>query len=117
MNADVPKQISAQNPDRGSYSCPVCMGNTGVSDSRPAPFGVRRRRCCKECGHRFTTYETELSDSGKFVELLDRLLLANQAVTSEIVRIRDISASVRALTEVRSGVSLINRKQSEGQNG
>ena len=40
--------------------CPYC-GNTDtrVIDSRPAEDGnsIRRRRCCDECGTRFTTYE------------------------------------------------------------
>lgn len=40
--------------------CPYC-GNTDtrVIDSRPAEDrnSIRRRRCCDECGKRFTTYE------------------------------------------------------------
>lgn len=40
--------------------CPYC-GNidSRVIDSRPAEDGnsIRRRRCCDECGKRFTTYE------------------------------------------------------------
>ena len=40
--------------------CPYC-GNTDtrVIDSRPAEdnSSIRRRRCCDECGKRFTTYE------------------------------------------------------------
>jgi transcriptional repressor NrdR len=38
--------------------CPVCGGrNTKVVDSRDSRDGVRRRRVCSECGHRFTTRE------------------------------------------------------------
>ena len=38
--------------------CPVCAGrNTKVVDSRDSRDGVRRRRVCNECGHRFTTRE------------------------------------------------------------
>ena len=40
--------------------CPFCnYVNTKVIDSRPAEDGssIRRRRCCDECGKRFTTYE------------------------------------------------------------
>ena len=40
--------------------CPYCSAtDTRVSDSRPAEDGssIRRRRCCDECGKRFTTYE------------------------------------------------------------
>lgn len=38
--------------------CPVCSGrNTKVVDSRDSRDGVRRRRVCNQCGHRFTTRE------------------------------------------------------------
>ena len=38
--------------------CPVCGGrDTKVVDSRESRDGVRRRRVCNECGHRFTTRE------------------------------------------------------------
>ena len=40
--------------------CPFCSAtDTRVIDSRPAEDGssIRRRRCCDECGKRFTTYE------------------------------------------------------------
>ena len=40
--------------------CPYCKADdTGVIDSRLSDDGdtVRRRRACKECGKRFTTYE------------------------------------------------------------
>lgn len=40
--------------------CPYCgKTDTRVIDSRPADDSttIRRRRCCDECGKRFTTYE------------------------------------------------------------
>jgi transcriptional repressor NrdR len=38
--------------------CPYCEGeDTRVIDTRGASKGVRRRRECKGCGKRFTTYE------------------------------------------------------------
>jgi len=38
--------------------CPYCQGNdTRVIDTRETNEGVRRRRECKGCGKRFTTYE------------------------------------------------------------
>ena len=40
--------------------CPYCgKTDTRVIDSRPADdnSSIRRRRCCDECGKRFTTYE------------------------------------------------------------
>jgi len=39
--------------------CPYCKnGQTKVIDSRDKSDKVRRRRECKKCGKRFTTYET-----------------------------------------------------------
>lgn len=41
-------------------TCPVCGGETKVTDTRhPDCETVKRRRECLECGHRFTTTETE----------------------------------------------------------
>lgn len=38
--------------------CPKCRySNTQVLDTRDSVDGVRRRRECPECKHRFTTYE------------------------------------------------------------
>ena len=40
--------------------CPYCgVENNGtVIDTRPTPYGRRRRRECANCGKRFTTIET-----------------------------------------------------------
>jgi len=40
--------------------CPKCEGETAVIDSRLRMRSneIRRRRRCKECGHRFSTLET-----------------------------------------------------------
>lgn len=40
------------------FRCPVCSAQTAVADTRPNRLGIRRRRACLSCGHRFTTYET-----------------------------------------------------------
>ena len=44
--------------------CPYCSSEElKVTDKRPSPEGIRRRRECIDCGKRFTTYETiEKSD-------------------------------------------------------
>lgn len=39
--------------------CPVCGGETIVADSRSFGEFVRRRRRCRECGHRFSTIEID----------------------------------------------------------
>lgn len=38
-------------------NCPFCSGPTRVTDKRDSPSGIRRRRECKKCKKRFTTYE------------------------------------------------------------
>jgi transcriptional repressor NrdR len=40
-------------------TCPVCGAKTVVTNSRADNDNVRRRRECRECGYRFTTYEYE----------------------------------------------------------
>lgn len=43
--------------------CPVCMGKTGVRDSRATPEGsIRRRRACLTCDKRFTTVEIMIDE-------------------------------------------------------
>ena len=37
--------------------CPYCGKKSKVVDTRSAGEGIRRRRECKTCGQRFTTYE------------------------------------------------------------
>jgi transcriptional repressor NrdR len=49
---------SLHNRKDNAMKCPYCQGNdTRVIDTREASEGVRRRRECKGCGKRFTTYE------------------------------------------------------------
>lgn len=40
-------------------NCPKCKGQTAVVDSKPTATGVRRRRKCLWCDHRFSTLETQ----------------------------------------------------------
>jgi len=52
-------------------TCPSCESATKTLETRRAPDGhsVRRRRCCTECAHRFTTYERALPER---VEVIKR---------------------------------------------
>jgi transcriptional repressor NrdR len=45
-------------------TCPSCERSTRVLESRQAEAGaaIRRRRECRTCGHRFTTYERREPD-------------------------------------------------------
>jgi hypothetical protein len=38
-------------------TCPECQRRTRVLETRESPHGTRRRRQCRSCGHRFTTFE------------------------------------------------------------
>lgn len=63
--------------------CTQCGGRTLVVDSR-LPRGssrVRRRRRCRVCGHRMTTYEVVVSE-GSIIRAADRIYLrgAGQAL-------------------------------------
>jgi len=42
---------------RFEMKCPYCGKKSKVVDTRSAGEGIRRRRECKTCGQRFTTYE------------------------------------------------------------
>ena len=57
----------------GGVGCPKCGGRTYVTDSRYQPRGnrTRRRRQCRECPIRFTTYEMIL-DAAQQIRLLQR---------------------------------------------
>jgi transcriptional repressor NrdR len=56
--------------------CPKCDGSTKVYDSRESPVGgeVWRRRECRECGGRFTTYES-LHSTTRMKLALKKLLI------------------------------------------
>ena len=40
--------------------CPKCQSATRVLETRQGRHGTRRRRECRKCGHRFSTYELPL---------------------------------------------------------
>lgn len=66
--------------ETAGFHCPVCVvGLSEVKDSRRSGANsIRRRRHCKTCGHRFTTYEglTALPEQreARAQLLLDRIL-------------------------------------------
>lgn len=65
-------------------NCPLCGADTKVIDTRSDGAEVRRRRECKSCGHRFTTYEVHnlVSAAAK-----DRAIVQLQESVSDLVRI------------------------------
>ena len=50
--------------------CPKCGGaKQRITDSRQTGNEVRRRRECRACGHRFTTYELTEIDRAKLEKM------------------------------------------------
>lgn len=58
--------------------CQRCEGKSRVVDTEPQVGRIRRRRQCKECGYRWTTYEIRgcRGNLGKHDALLDLITLA-----------------------------------------
>jgi len=68
--------------------CPQCgEPETFVTDSRPAIEGTRRRRQCRRCNSRFTTYETtkDLSDLLAIAEVIQRLAARDRQIVTKII--------------------------------
>lgn len=72
--------------------CPKCKEKTKVTDSREMTNknGVRRRRKCLVCDHRFTTYE-EFESSVNIEELKTlreklRRALLNLAIVEDVLK-------------------------------
>lgn len=57
-----PPEPAAWGSQTGGYPCPGCGSRTIVTNSRPGPEGVRRRRECTQCQQRFSTVEVHEAD-------------------------------------------------------
>jgi hypothetical protein len=77
-----------------SFACPACRGPTEVRDSRPRmeEGGIRRRRHCADCGHRFTTWEVQAGD-------IDALMSGVQNAPPEVYR------QVKEMASLLAGLS------------
>lgn len=67
----------------GGFGCTQCGTTTAVMDTRPLSegVGIRRRRGCTKCGHRFGTIEISIEENwGALREQLSRI----ETVTTEI---------------------------------
>lgn len=58
------------------YGCQKCDGPTTVTDSRKSANAIRRRRACILCGHRFTTYEYDITNR--------RAIFASDPIVAEV---------------------------------
>lgn len=71
--------------------CPICGSDDDrVVDSRPVPVGdaIRRRRECRACGHRFTTFER--------IELPELLVRKRSGTVSPFSRAKVLEGMSRA---------------------
>lgn len=98
--------------------CPFCgFGDSSVIDSREVDDGIRRRRQCKSCDQRFTTYERVQSASLMVVKKDGRREeFSREKVRSGIQRacakLSISSAQVEALVD-EVEMTLLSRGQSE----
>lgn len=61
--------------------CPKCQDDmTEVIDSRVMPYGVRRRRECLVCDHRWTTVEIDVDQ----YKTLQRIARSMREITQEL---------------------------------
>jgi transcriptional regulator NrdR family protein len=65
--------------------CPQCGGKTRTVDSRTSDSNVRRRRQCKDCGHRFSTRELEDGSLQQLRERIASLLAENMQLRNRVV--------------------------------
>jgi len=84
--------------------CPYCgKTDTRVIDSRPAEdnSSIRRRRCCDECGKRFTTYEK--------VETIPVMVIKKDDTRQQYDRAKIESGILRACYKLPISASEIQR--------
>ena len=71
--------------------CPSCRSATDVLDSRPTSRSVRRRRECRKCKLRVTTFESPLN----LVDMLEKLRRRMRNLETEVV---DVVECIRDYT-------------------
>lgn len=67
-----------------SFPCVKCGGYTAVVDSRPTTYrgahSIRRRRRCKQCGYRVSTFEVVDEDDNFIDRRLPKVIAAARDV-------------------------------------
>jgi hypothetical protein len=85
--------LEEEEGDRKGIWCPHCgsNGNLRVLETRPVRSGVRRRRNCFDCSHRWTTYEYSatskenlLAQRRKLTKLIKVISDANETLTETL---------------------------------
>lgn len=85
--------------------CPNCnaaitSANKSVVDTRPAADAIRRRRTCRSCGHKFTTFEVhaEVSPGSGRAVRATREQLDHRAITDAVNQLMLIAARLQGLS-------------------
>ena len=102
------KQTRAMKREYGGYECPVCQSPMSVLDSRTAPLGgVRRRRECKSCSHRITTYEFEFTHNHKLLPAVESLLLdgydIEKMMSGYLEKVETMRSMAKAMQDIEDG--------------
>lgn len=83
-----------------SFPCPSCGGGSSVKDSRPSGGGIRRRRVCLSCSHRWSTWETVMA-SFDLSQSVRALVTAIAVAESALERVRLDLEALRGDDDVR----------------
>lgn len=92
-------QYNAQGPGL-NFKCPACGGGTGVTDSRPNGDGIRRRRKCYVCSHRFTTMEIP-HDLAALLDVEAQRKQAVEDLNMMIASFNRLSRAIKAHAELK----------------
>jgi transcriptional regulator NrdR family protein len=65
-------------------NCKKCGGKTKVIDSRSASNGTKRRHRCKNCGYRFSTFETSIDVYTDLLYLSENVKRETEVLFKEI---------------------------------
>ncbi len=94
-----------------SFPCPKCGGPMEVKDSRPAAYrkkpSIRRRRACKTCQWRTTTFEIvdrgEADDDMKLAAMVGAARRAKSALAALIENYDNLPAKLNEESGVTRG--------------
>lgn len=101
MNKPLPANILKLIAGAGggkAFPCP-CGGNTGVNDTRATTSGIRRRRICLSCGHRFTTFEIKTESSTGILNQADLVASSAESLLAAAVCLGDKIDALRKIIE------------------
>lgn len=91
----------------GRQRCPACGTLGAVTlESRPSPRGLRRRRCCSDCGERFTTYELCVTDDDA-LDVLLRSGAGSEKLSSLVAKAMAYDEIVAAVTNLADRANVL----------